>query len=218
MAPAPAPVLRVGLTGGIASGKTTVGAMLAELGAFVVDADDLARVVSAPGGSAYADIVTAFGREILDDAGRIDRAKLATRIFSDVPARTRLEALMHPRIREEAERLFAAAVAERRARIVVFDATLLVETGQHRAFDRLLVVRCSRENQLRRLQGRAGMTPEQAQARLNAQAPVEAKVAVADHVIDTDGTLAATRRQVGDVYAALLADSERRFDGRPRQR
>lgn len=123
------PILRAGLTGGIASGKTTIAEILAELGAFVLDADALARAVMEPGGSAYERVVKHFGRELLDDLGRIVRTRLAELVFHDEEARQALNHIVHPEVLAEADRLLAAYTPRGRARIAIFDAALLVETG-----------------------------------------------------------------------------------------
>jgi dephospho-CoA kinase len=204
-------ILTVGLTGGIASGKSTVGAVLAGLGAFVVDADQLTHQVSAPGGTAHEALLARFGEDILDDAGQIDRAALGRLVFEDDRARLALNAIVHPEVRRQARRRFAECAADRRARVAVFDAALLVETGAYRDFDRLLVVSCSVETQLRRVIRRTGLTREQAQARIDAQASLDRKLALADYVIDTDSPLDHTRRRAEEVYRALLSDFERLY-------
>jgi dephospho-CoA kinase len=202
-------MLKVGLTGGIASGKTTVAAMLADLGAFVVDADELTRLVTSPGGAAYDRLVERFGRAVLDADGRIDRPRLGRVVFADAEARRDLERIVHPEVRAEADRRIAACAERHGASIAVLDAALLVETGAHHDFDRLIVTRCSRETQLRRLTERDRMSTEEARARIDAQAPLEEKLAVADYVIDTDGPLDDTRARTESVYADLLS-----IDGR----
>ncbi len=204
------PILRVGLTGGIASGKTTVAHLLAELGAFVVDADQLAHAMMQPGGRAYDRVVQRFGKQILDDDGRIVRPRLARQIFEDEKARRDLNSIVHPEVRAATERRIAEY--EGRAMVAVFDAALLVETGHYRDFQRLVVVRCRRETQIRRLLARDGLSTTEAEARIDSQAPMREKLAVADYVIDTEGTLRETRKQIEEVYAALLSDFRRKFD------
>ena len=198
------PILRAGLTGGIASGKSIVAGFFEELGAFVVDADAVAHEVMALGGGAYAAIVAHFGPEILDDADRIDRTRLGQRVFGDPREREALEAIVHPLVRREAERRIAEYAREAQVPLAVFDAALLVETGAYRGFDRLVVVRCGRETQLKRLRERGELTAEEAAARLAAQAPVEEKLAVADYVIDTDGSLDQTHSQTERVFGDIL--------------
>lgn len=200
------------MTGGIAAGKSTVAATLAELGACVVDADELVHRITDPGGAAFDAVVAQFGDEILDGSGRIDRTALGRRVFADPQARRALERIVHPEVRAEAHRLFEAAARERGVRVGVFDAALLVETGAYRDFHKLIVVRCSCETQIRRLVQR-GASLADARARLAAQAPLERKLALADYVIDTQGTLDETRRQTRIVYDRLLSDFEREFAG-----
>jgi dephospho-CoA kinase len=208
----PRPILRVGLTGGIASGKTTVARILAEFGAFVVDADQLAREVMQPGGSAHDRVVERFGKQILDDAGRIVRERLAHRVFHDQESRQALNAIVHPEVRAEAERRMSEYAKHGPGRIAVFDAALLVESGRHRDFHRLVVVRCRRQTQIRRILARDGLTTADAEARIDSQAPLEGKLAVADYVIDTEGTDGETRRQVEGIYASLQNDCKKEFE------
>ncbi len=199
----PEPILEVGLTGGIACGKSSVAGYMAELGAFVIDADEIVQQVTAPRGSAYDDVVRRFGTGILDAEGRIDRPALAARVFNDAGELEALNSIVHPRVHVEARRRVAECAREGRATMAVFDAALLVETGAHKDFHRLVVVTCRRETQMQRLRER-GLGDAEATARIDAQAPVQAKVAVADHVIDTDCTLEETRRRTASVYAELL--------------
>jgi dephospho-CoA kinase len=201
-------ILRVGLTGGIASGKTTVCRILTELGATVIDADEIARDVVQRGGSAHARVVELFGAEILDDEGQIVRPRLAARVFGDARARRALEQIVHPEVLAEFERRVAAAADAGRRSVVVLDAALLVESGAHGRFDRLVVVRCGRPTQLRRLLARGGLSLEEAEMRMEAQAPLESKLRLADYVVDTEGTLRQTRTQTEALYAALVRDLE----------
>ncbi len=205
------PVLRAGLTGGIASGKTTVATFLEEMGAYRIDADRIAHATLEPGGAAYDAAIERFGREILDADGRIRRSALAEIVFGDPAARQALNAMTHPRVVEQIERRVLLYAAVGHSPIVIVDAALLVETGYYRSLEKLIVVRCSREAQLRRLLSRGGMSPEEALARIDAQAPLEAKLDVADYVIDTETTLRETRREAERVYASLLQDFERTF-------
>ena len=204
--------LRVGLTGGIASGKTTVASTFRRLGAVIVDADAIAHALLEPGGSAYDAVVARFGAGILDDEKRIVRPALAGIVFSDAKARADLESILHPQILDQAERRTAFELARRPAPIAVVEAALLVETGSYRRFDRLVLAACSREAQLQRLTAR-GLTPEQAYARIESQGSLESKKAVADFVIDTEGTLEQTRAQSEQVYASLLAEHAERATG-----
>jgi dephospho-CoA kinase len=207
----PRPVLSVGLTGGIASGKSTVAGFLAELGAYLVDADRIAHELLAPGGHAVDAVVDRFGTDVLADDGGIDREALGRLVFADPDARHALEAIVHPAVREEMTRLVEAyRQTEEGPPVAVIDAALLVETGRHRTLDRLIVLRCGRAVQLDRLEKR-GLTREEAEARLDAQAPLAEKLAVADYVIDTETDLDETRAQTGRVWERILADFETRY-------
>jgi dephospho-CoA kinase len=205
------PILRVGLTGGVASGKSTVAAMLSEHGAFVVDADRLVHELLAAGGPTHDRVVSRFGTGILDDTGQIDRTRLGSIVFADDEARRTLENILHPEVRAEAARRFAHASREWGCRVGVFDAALLVETGAYRDFHRLIVVRCSPETQIERLMERSGMSRADAESRLATQAPLEAKLAVADYVIDTETSVPETRDQVTVTYQRLQEDFDREF-------
>ena len=196
---APPRMVRVGLTGGIASGKSTVAAMFAAHGAFVVDADAVVHDLLAPGGAAERAVVERFGAAILATAGGIDRARLAAVVFADPAARADLEAVLHPQVRSE----IARRVAHARPAVAVIEAALLVETGSYRDYDVLVVTACDPDEQVRRLVERSGLTVAQAHQRLAAQATNEQRAAVADVVIDTGGTLDATRAQVARAWARL---------------
>jgi dephospho-CoA kinase len=193
----------IGLTGGIASGKSAVAATLRELGHPVIDADALARQVVEPGSPALAEIVARFGREVLDAEGRLDRKRLGDIVFSDAAARADLNRIIHPRIgaagQAEIARLAAAG-----APLVFYEAALLVENGLARAFDGLIVVAVSPEIQLARLIARDGLGRPEAEARLAAQLPLETKLAAATHVIDNGEGPDATRVQVEALVRELL--------------
>ena len=189
----------LGLTGGIGSGKSLVAQMFADLGAEVVDADQLARDVVEPGQPALAEITSAFGRDILQPDGRLDRGKLGRLIFADPAARTRLDAITHPRIRERMD----AEVAARRSRpgVLILDIPLLYETDRTSAVDKVIVVWVDVETQQRRLSQRDGLGLKETQQRIDAQMPLDAKRARADHVIDNTGSRETTRLQVEAIYA-----------------
>lgn len=213
--PAPRPVLRVGLTGGIATGKSTVASMLRDLGAFVLDADRIVHELLEPDGAAFAEVVGRFGAEILDGAGKVDRGRLGAIVFADERQRRALEAIVHPKVVAEIERrILERGEAGDPVPLVFVDAALLVETGLHRAFDRVVLTVCGRERQIERLRQR-GMSREEAESRLAAQAPDGAKLAAADYVVDTSGSLDDTRSQVARLYTALLRDSQEEFGGAP---
>jgi len=207
----PRPLLLAGVTGGIASGKTTVAVILEELGAHRIDADRIANALLEPGGAVFDAVVARFGREILDPEGRIRRSALGKIVFADPEAREALNALTHPRVTEEIGRRVRLYAEVGRSSVVVVDAALLVESGVHRTLHRLVVVRCSRETQLRRLLARGGLGREEALARIESQAPLEAKLVLADYVVDTETAMEETRRQAERVYRALLGDLEKLF-------
>lgn len=207
--------LRVGLTGGIASGKSTVARAFGERGALVIDADRIAHETLAAGGAAHAEVVAAFGTSILGAGGSIDRGRLGALVFEDPDARRRLERIVHPRVRQGiAARMRAHDRWPAGPRVAIVDAALLVETGSYREYDRLVVVRCPPATQVRRLEERDGLSAEQARARIAAQAPLEDKIAVADYVVDTDLPLAATLTRVEEVWGLLLEDARARSEGR----
>lgn len=191
----------VGLTGGIGSGKSTVAAFFKQQGAEVVDADQIAREVVEPGRPALEAIIKAFGRDVLQSNGRLDRARLAAIVFKDVAARERLEAITHPPIRQR----LLEEVEARRARpgLLVLDIPLLYERPRIEAVDAVVVVWVDAATQLERLLARGGLDEEAARARIAAQMPLDEKKARADHVIDNSGSREATRRQV-DALVNLL--------------
>lgn len=192
----------IGLTGGIACGKSAVADLLRRRGCPVIDADDVAREVLAPGSAGLAAVVDAFGAGVLDDQGMLVRPALADRVFSDPSARARLEAITHPRIAAlSAERMrdALAAGAER----VFYEAALLVETGRHRDFDALWVVTAPPATQIARILARDGLSRVAAEARLAAQLPMEDKVALADVVIDNGGDREALERRVDQALGGV---------------
>ena len=197
-------MLRVGLTGGIATGKSYCLARFAALGVPVVDADLLARDAVAPGSRALADVATRFGASILLPDGSLDRAALGRIVFTDRAARTDLEAIVHPEVYRRIGEWFAARPPA--TRLAIADIPLLFETGHDHDFERVIVAACDPQQQLRRLMQRDGLSEAEARARLNAQWPIEEKVARADYVIRTDGSVADTDSQVRTVYEMLIAD------------
>lgn len=194
--------LRVGLTGGVASGKSTVSAILRELGAIVIDADQLAREVVAPATPGLAAVVAEFGPEVLTAEGELDRPALGAIVFADGEARRRLETILHPLIRARSAELEAAAGA---GAVVVHDIPLLAETGQAGTFDAVVVVDVPVETQVDRMVGLRGMTREDALARIGAQATREQRLAVATHVIDNTGTIEDLRERVTEVFDELVS-------------
>lgn len=192
---------RVGLTGGIGSGKSTVAGMLAGLGAAVIDADAIAREVVEPGRPALAELVTEFGPRILREDGSLDRGELASLAFGDARATERLNAIMHPVIGAEAQRRIESAGAE----VVVYDMPLLVETGQAGLVDVVIVVDVPEQLQVDRAVQFRGLDPQDVRRRMEVQATRDQRLAVADVVIDNSGTVEDTRRQVEAVWAELTS-------------
>lgn len=195
-------MLRIGLTGGIACGKSRVLRRLEAAGCHVLDLDDVSREVMAPNGRAYPDVVAAFGGAILAADGGIDRAALGRLVFSDPQARARLNALVHPRIVAIEEAFAGRFVAEAGA-VVVTDGALLIEGGLHARYDRLVVVYCTPEEQLQRLQARDGLSQADARARIAAQMSQDEKRAYGHYTISTSGTPEETD-QLADGLAAEL--------------
>jgi dephospho-CoA kinase len=207
-----AKIRTIGLTGGIACGKSTVARMLRGRGLPVLDADEIAREVVEAGTPALAEIRRAFGDGVIGGDGRLDRARLAEVVFADGRARRALEAITHPRLIEEARRR-VADLGARGEPLAVWEAALLVETGGHRALDGLIVVVASPEAQVARLRARDGLGEERALGRLRAQMPSREKSALADYVIDNDGSIEDTARQVARVVADLHAGGPRQGGG-----
>lgn len=208
-------MLRIGLTGGIASGKSTVARMLAELGAVVVDTDKLAREVVVPGSAAVAAIRARFGPAVVDADGALQRDVLGRIVFSDQPARAWLEALLHPLIRRRAEEL--AVQAERAGQpAVVFDVPLLFETGWDQSVDRVWTVYVSPATQRKRLADRDRLTAAEIEDRIAAQLPIGDKAGRSDVVINNEGDLNDTLHQVEVAWseAVQTARSQREGDSR----
>jgi dephospho-CoA kinase len=193
-------VLRVGLTGGIGSGKSEVSKRLAAQGAVIIDADAIAREVVAAGTDGLAEVVEAFGKEILLADGELDRPRLGDIVFADPELRGRLNAIIHPRVGARMAELEQGAGP---AAIVVHDVPLIAENGMASAYDLVVVVDVPPRIQVERLVRHRGMTREQAQARMAAQASREQRLAIAGIVIDNSGSLAELDRQVGDLWAEL---------------
>lgn len=191
----------IGLTGGIASGKSTVSAMLRELGAEVLDADVIAREVVEPGTPGLEEVARRFPGVVGPD-GRLDRQKLGARIFADAAERSALNAILHPRI-QQAFLEKTQALAERGVEQVIYDAPLLVENKLHQWMDGVIVVDVPREVQVQRLMARNGLTQEQAEERLASQLPLSEKKKVATWVVDNSGELANTRAQVEAVWRSI---------------
>ena len=205
-------MLKVGLTGSIAVGKSFVVSVLAELGCVVFDADKVAHSVMEPGRAAYLDLVEEFGDDILAADGAIDRTKLGPIVFADPERRRRLNEIVHPRVIEEQDRLLKEAEARQPDGISIIDAALMIESGGYKRFDKLVVVYCDRETQVARLMKRNQLSREDAERRIRAQMSSEDKRRYADYEIDTSGTFDETRRHVAAVYQLLLRDRQAKAD------
>jgi len=197
-------MLRVALTGGIATGKSYVRARLAELGAATIDADVVAREVVGPGQPALVAVIERFGQGVLTPSGELDRRALGALVFRDDEARRALEAMVHPAVYAAIAAWLATSSAEGRT-LAVADIPLLYETGREGDFDRVIVTSCTPQEQVRRVVARDQVSEQEARHRLAAQWPIESKAARADFVIDTSGSFEETDRQVEAVYGALLA-------------
>lgn len=196
------------MTGGIASGKSVVASILEEKGFFVRSADNAAHELMSPGRPAWKKIVTRFGRDILRQDRTIDRARLGPVAFSDPAARRFLDRLLHPLVLAEQERILRRLEREGRVRIFVSEAALTVEAGFARHFDRVVVVHCSKSEQVRRLRERDGIGRAAALLKIGAQMPRKEKLRHADYAIDTSGSLAETVEQTEQVCAQLVRDAE----------
>lgn len=194
------------LTGGIASGKSTVAGHWRSLDLPVVDADELARRVVAPGTPGLAAVVERFGPSVLDENGGLDRGALGRIVFGDPAARRALEAIIHPRVQEAAREEFAR-IAATGERLACYEVPLLFETGQHTVYRPVVVVTVDEPTQLERAMQRDGLTAEEARARIAAQMPLAEKVAKADYVIDNTGPLAATLEDAERVLASIRAST-----------
>jgi dephospho-CoA kinase len=193
----------IGLTGGIASGKSVVAARLAEHGAVVVDADRIAREVVEPGSPALARIAAEFGDGVIASDGSLDRAALAELVFGSPEERAALNAITHPAVGARSKELFAAAAAADPDAIVVYDVPLLVEAGRTDEFDLIVVVNASTETRLNRMVELRGMTRDEAMHRINSQATNTERLAIADVVIDSNGTLEQTLEQADALWDKL---------------
>jgi dephospho-CoA kinase len=196
-------MLIAGLTGGMACGKSFVAAALRDLGCYVIEADDLGHEVMRPGGQAYPAIVATFGDSILGEDGAIVRSRLAAIVFSDPAQLVRLNAIVHPAVHELSLQKFRGIAERDPHAIVIYVAAILVETGGYREFPKLIVVTCTRQQQIERALQRPGAKLSDILARLERQLPVRKKKEVADYVIDAGGTIEKTLRQTKMVFNDL---------------
>ena len=206
-------MLKVGLTGSIAVGKSYVVSVLKELGCMTYDADRIAHSVMEPGAPAYEDVVREFGEGVLADNRTIDRAKLGAIVFADAIRRQRLNAIVHPRVMEAQNRLLAEAETANPYGMAIIDAALMIESGGYKRFDKLIVVFCEREIQVQRLMMRNQISREDAERRIAAQMSSDEKRKYADYEIDTTGTMEVTRERVIAVYEKLKDLARERLSG-----
>jgi dephospho-CoA kinase len=196
-------MLIVGLTGGVASGKTAVSQVLKEEGAYIIDADQIARELVQPHKPAWNELIRAFGQEILREDGSIHRKKLAEKVFADPEQRKLLNQVLHPRIKEEMDRRAKEIGQKDPEAIVMIDAPLIVELGDHREMDKLIVVTSTQTQQIERLKDRDGTSPEEALRIVSSQMPLEEKLKFADFVIRNEGSLEETRKRTKEVFKEL---------------
>jgi dephospho-CoA kinase len=196
---------RVGLTGGIATGKSHVRAVFDALGVPTIDADVLAHEAVVPGSPAFAAVKARFGPDVVDSTGAIDRRKLGNVVFADAEARKDLEAIIHPGVVAAIERWFSSLDGQAHP-FAIADVPLLYEAGRERDYDVVIVTACELPTQIRRVMARDGISEAEARQRIAAQLPIEEKVRRADHVIRTDGLLASTNAQVHEIYKRLSTE------------
>ena len=199
----------VGLTGGLGTGKSTVTNLFRELGAYVVDWDELARRATRPRSKAWKEITEHFGTGILDDDLTINRQKLARIVFSDKRKLAELNLIVHPEVFKEDERITDEIASRDPDALIIKDIPLLFEVGRHMSVDKIIVVSASKRTQLRRLREK-GIAREEARSRMKSQLPLEEKTKSADFVIDNDGSLEETRRQVENLYSLLRSKGKYR--------
>jgi dephospho-CoA kinase len=197
-------LLRVALTGGIATGKSYCLTRFAELGAPTIDADVLAHRAAAPGTPGFDAVVARFGPEILHPHGEIDRARLGRLVFADANARHDLEAIIHPAVYREIDQWFGSFTASGRSQAAIADIPLLFETGREASFDRVIVAACPAETQVTRVMARNKLSEAEARQRVASQMPIQEKRQRADFVIDTSGERSQTDAQVRAIWNALL--------------
>ncbi len=207
-------MLRVGLTGSIATGKSFVSGVLAGLGCRVADADELARRVVEPGTQGLRAVVAEFGAEVLSADGALDRARLGATVFGDARRRERLNAILHPLIIAEQDALLRRWEEEDPRAVAVVEAALMIESGGYRRFDKLVVVHCRPEAQLERLMRRNSLSRAEAERRIAAQMPQEEKLHYADFSVDTSGSFEETRARTEEVYKALRKIADEGSKGR----
>jgi dephospho-CoA kinase len=196
-------MLIIGLTGGVASGKSIISKVLKEEGAYLIDTDQIARELVEPETPTWKELVRVFGKEILQEDGSIHRKKLASKVFSDPEQKSLLDQIIHPRIKEEIDRHLERIARKDPEAIVIIDAPLLVEIGNHREMDKVIVVTSTEKQQIERLREREGINQKGAQRIIASQMPTQEKVKVADFVIQNEGSLEEVERKAKEVFQEL---------------
>ncbi|MFH1994648.1 MAG: dephospho-CoA kinase [Nitrospinota bacterium] len=196
-------MLSVGLTGGIATGKSLVSGIFKELGAYIIDADIISRNLVEPGQPAYREIIDFFGSDILNNDKSINREKLGSLVFADHSLKKKLEEIVHPRVIEEQRKLIRQISLGDSTAIIIIDAPLLIESGFHQEVEILIVVTASDKTVVERLFRRNGLSEEEARLRISSQMPIEEKEEMADYIIDNNGELEKTRRRVVEIMETL---------------
>ena len=200
--------LVVGLTGGIASGKSTVARFFSKLGAWVIDADELARKVVEPGTPGWREVIETFGEDYITPQGELDRKRLARLVFHDPKAKKRLESIIHPRVLALREKITRDILRKDPQALIIFDVPLLIEADLHKRVDRVVVVWVPREIQIQRLIERDKLTRQEAEKRLENQMPLDEKLPFAHYVVDNSGSKEATEEQVKKIYEELRTLAE----------
>jgi len=196
-------MLVVGLTGGIASGKTVVSKMLKDLGALIIDADEVSREVVAPKTRCWEKLVSSFGKEILQEDLTLDRKKLADRVFNNPEELLTLNSLIHPEIMERIDYRLIAIKEKNPEAIVIIDAALIIETEMYAKYDKLIVVCAGEKTQIERILHRDKLSQDEAKKRIHSQLPLRDKIKIADFVIENEGTLSKTKEQVEKVFNTI---------------
>ncbi len=202
-------MLKVGLTGGLASGKSFVGREFERLGTHVIQADSLGHLTLLPDGEAYADVIREFGQGIAGPDGLIDRKALGAIVFPDEAKLEKLNSFIHPHVYQRQLDFFERVEAEDPKGVAVAEAAIMIETGGYKRYDRIVVAYCPENLQIERFIERENSTREEARSRLSRQMPIDEKRTYADHIIDTSGTKEQTLRQTRDIYLKLKAEAER---------
>lgn len=195
--------LLAGLTGGMGSGKTTIGQMFRDLGAHVIDADKISRALVEPGKPAWQEIVDLLGKSVLRDDQTLDRGKIADIVFNDTKKKEGLEAILHPRVMEEEQRLFEGIRNGDPSALVIIDAALLIESGNHRKVQKVIVIACGEETRIQRIMAKKNFTREDAERRLRQQMPLKDKIKYADYVLHNDSGFPELKEKVEALFHQL---------------